>query len=328
MIDFGIAKALDSATLASGPTGTPTYMSPEQFEGERVTPASDIFSWAGTMVFAATGRQPFAGQTVPALVNAVLSQDPDLSGVPAHLVDPLGACLAKDPAVRPSAADLLRHLIRPTGPTPSSARSEPATVPVNDADTDPPQTRKMSRRVLIGGAAAAGAAAISARRLPEQRRNPRTDRRCTGPSFPVTASSTPVRPPVRLSAPTPVAAAEPFGTEIKGPVPWPRRRRSDGRHRRREPPSPAAPPRGSRSSGTPTPPRSPGSATEAPAVTSVAIGTDGGTPVVTTGHADGRITAVEPDRRGARLAPGPRPHHRRLRRSPGPGRLPEVRQPA
>ncbi|WP_188193958.1 WD40 repeat domain-containing serine/threonine protein kinase [Nonomuraea sp. SYSU D8015] len=116
VIDFGIAKALDATTMASGPVGTPTYMSPEQFEGRRIGPASDVFSWAGTMVFAATGRPPFAGDTVPALMNAILSGAADLSGVPPHLLDPIRECLSKDPAARPLPADLLQQLIRRTGP--------------------------------------------------------------------------------------------------------------------------------------------------------------------------------------------------------------------
>ncbi|NUP82983.1 MAG: serine/threonine protein kinase, partial [Nonomuraea sp.] len=111
VIDFGIAKALGATTQASGPVGTPTYMSPEQFKGERIGPASDVFSWAGTMVFAATGRPPFSGETVPAILHQVMSGTPDLTGVPPHLAGPIEACLAKDPTTRPAPATLLRHLI-------------------------------------------------------------------------------------------------------------------------------------------------------------------------------------------------------------------------
>ncbi|TMR07693.1 hypothetical protein ETD86_50975 [Nonomuraea turkmeniaca] len=133
VIDFGIAKALDATTLVSEPVGTPTYMSPEQFKGLRIGPTSDMFSWAGSMVFAATGRPAFAGETVPAIMNAILSGDPDLSGVPPHLVDPIRECLAKDPAARPTPADLMQRLIRRTGPAlqplPPSARQPLAGAP-------------------------------------------------------------------------------------------------------------------------------------------------------------------------------------------------------
>ncbi|MFB4290345.1 protein kinase [Nonomuraea sp. ATR24] len=116
VIDFGIAKALGATTHASGPVGTPTYMSPEQFTGERVGPASDVFSWAGTMVFAATGRPPFAGGTVPVILNAILTDEPDLTGVPPHLAEPIRACLAKSPAARPAPADLLAALTQSGAP--------------------------------------------------------------------------------------------------------------------------------------------------------------------------------------------------------------------
>ncbi|MEV4579009.1 protein kinase [Nonomuraea jabiensis] len=117
VIDFGIAKALDATTRTSVPVGTPAYMSPEQFRGERVGSASDVFSWAGTMVFAATGRTPFAGDTLAAVVNSVLSGTPDLTGVPPHLLGAIEACLSKDPSTRPDPTTLLQQLIRQAGPT-------------------------------------------------------------------------------------------------------------------------------------------------------------------------------------------------------------------
>ncbi|MEO3860730.1 serine/threonine-protein kinase [Acrocarpospora sp. B8E8] len=217
VIDFGIAKALDSTTQASGPIGTPTYMSPEQFRGERVGPASDLFSWAGTMVYAATGRQPFPGDTVPAIVNGVLSGSPDLSGMPPHLVDSIQACLAKDPADRPVAADLLRQLIRRTGPT---AGPFPEPSPAPDAEVPPRPPRQISRRVLIGGAAAAAAAAVSAFAVlrpgsglfspgGEQVNPPGRD---SGPSLSSSSSASP------SSSPTPAASPEPFGAQVKDPV--------------------------------------------------------------------------------------------------------------
>ncbi|MFC4121179.1 WD40 repeat domain-containing serine/threonine protein kinase [Nonomuraea zeae] len=126
VIDFGIAKALDATTRTSGPVGTPAYMSPEQFRGERVGPESDVFGWAGTLVFAATGRPPFAGDTVAAIVNGVLSGTARLEGVPAHLLGVIESCLAKDPLSRPTPAGLLQQLIRQAGPASRSAVS-PAT---------------------------------------------------------------------------------------------------------------------------------------------------------------------------------------------------------
>ncbi len=64
VIDFGIVRALDGSTT-SGPTstgvviGSPGFMAPEQILGERLTPASDIFSLGAVLAFAASGRLPF-----------------------------------------------------------------------------------------------------------------------------------------------------------------------------------------------------------------------------------------------------------------------------
>ncbi|MEV5891214.1 protein kinase domain-containing protein [Nonomuraea fuscirosea] len=178
VIDFGIAKALDATTRTSGVLGTPAYMSPEQFRGERVGPASDLFSWAGSMVYAATGRAAFAGDTMVVVMNAILNETPDLRGVPEHLAGLVEDCLAKDPTARPAPADLLRNLIRQAGAvvpgnddTPSAdgipstggpaLNDEPGT-PGAPPHAGTPVNGDVSRRVLIGGGAAAVALGVSA----------------------------------------------------------------------------------------------------------------------------------------------------------------------
>ncbi|MEU4223726.1 serine/threonine-protein kinase [Nonomuraea sp. NPDC026600] len=131
VIDFGIARSLDHATTESGVVGTPAYIAPEQFAGQPPSRASDVFSWACTMAFAATGRLAFGGATIPALLYSISTRDPDLAGVPGDLRPLLAACLNKDPGARPTAADLLRDLTgndphpplppEPAGPDPSTA---------------------------------------------------------------------------------------------------------------------------------------------------------------------------------------------------------------
>ncbi|WP_204042981.1 serine/threonine-protein kinase [Acrocarpospora phusangensis] len=111
VIDFGIALAVDADTSGIGPAGTPAYMSPEQFADQPLMPTSDMFSWAGTMVFAATGRPAFSESTLPATVNAILHTEPDLSGLPDRLRRLVAACLVKDPAARPEAVDVLCDLV-------------------------------------------------------------------------------------------------------------------------------------------------------------------------------------------------------------------------
>jgi serine/threonine protein kinase len=62
--------AIDAATMTSGLIGTPSYIAPEQLSGARPTSAVDIFAWAVTMFFAATGRPAFRGDTVMAGVSS------------------------------------------------------------------------------------------------------------------------------------------------------------------------------------------------------------------------------------------------------------------
>ncbi|GAA2901520.1 hypothetical protein GCM10010517_67340 [Streptosporangium fragile] len=129
VVDFGIARPPDAGTATSALSGTPPYMAPEQLNGVRASPASDVFAWAGTMVYAATGRSPFGGDTVAIVFGRILTQEPDLAGVPAGLLPTLAACLAKDPAARPTARDLMIRLVDPgastvavpgVGPVPSA----------------------------------------------------------------------------------------------------------------------------------------------------------------------------------------------------------------
>ncbi|MFI7616090.1 protein kinase [Nonomuraea terrae] len=118
VIDFGIARAFDHVTTNTRVTGTPSYMSPEQFANLPLTPASDMFSWAGCMVFAATGHSAFPGSAIPVVLHGILNGEPKVSGVPEPLRPLVLACLAKDPAARPSADQVLRALTG--GPLPRS----------------------------------------------------------------------------------------------------------------------------------------------------------------------------------------------------------------
>ncbi|WP_327087633.1 WD40 repeat domain-containing serine/threonine protein kinase [Nonomuraea sp. NBC_01738] len=113
VIDFGIARALDtSSSLTSMAVGTPSYMPPEQFMGHPVGPATDMFSWGATMVYAASGRAPFGSDTMPAVINRVLNQPPDLGALDGALREIVAACLSKDPGMRPTADQVIMRLLQ------------------------------------------------------------------------------------------------------------------------------------------------------------------------------------------------------------------------
>ncbi|MEV4897865.1 serine/threonine-protein kinase, partial [Nonomuraea sp. NPDC055795] len=115
VIDFGIARVLGkSATSTMGVAGTPPYMAPEVFRGDKAGPEADVYAWGAVMVFAATGRPPFAGPA-EAVIYAHLHTEPDLSGVPERLRGLVARALDKDPARRPSAGGLLMELIGGSG---------------------------------------------------------------------------------------------------------------------------------------------------------------------------------------------------------------------
>jgi serine/threonine protein kinase len=109
LIDFGIAHPEDATSLtATGiVTGSPSWLSPEQVALADLTPASDVFSLGSLLAFAATGRPPFGqGATVAVLMN-IQRNEPDLDGIDPTRRVLLERMLAKDPAVRPSAREVL-----------------------------------------------------------------------------------------------------------------------------------------------------------------------------------------------------------------------------
>ncbi|MFG1879958.1 protein kinase [Sphaerisporangium sp. NPDC049003] len=112
VVDFGIARVLDNATAtSSGVIGTPAYMSPEQVSGERVGPESDVFSWAATMIFAATGSPAFGEDNIAAVFNRIFTKQPDLSALPDSLAQVVGKCLEKRPEDRPTASDVMLAIV-------------------------------------------------------------------------------------------------------------------------------------------------------------------------------------------------------------------------
>jgi serine/threonine protein kinase len=116
IIDFGISRAAEASALTAAGmfVGSPAFMSPEQAEGGPVGPASDIFSLGSVLTFAATGRGPFGGDSVPALFYQVVNGEPGLDGLTPELAALVGRCLAKHPPDRPAPQQIIAEL-GPTG---------------------------------------------------------------------------------------------------------------------------------------------------------------------------------------------------------------------
>ncbi|MFC7331269.1 serine/threonine-protein kinase [Marinactinospora rubrisoli] len=167
----------------------PGWLAPERHRGEPPRAVGDVFAWGAVTAFAATGRFPF-GMGEPETVAArVLSEEPDIAGVPDELASLVRRALAKEPDDRPTGRELLTGVLAAweaaasaaapvpgdTGAAPGTAVtrllnrewpgiSEPAWLPrvIHLDDRRERPERRRGRAVLIAVGAAVAAAAIGA----------------------------------------------------------------------------------------------------------------------------------------------------------------------
>ncbi|MEU2504213.1 bifunctional serine/threonine-protein kinase/ABC transporter substrate-binding protein [Streptomyces sp. NPDC007863] len=183
LIDFGIARTAGATALTATDAmiGTPGFLAPEQARATgagEVGPPADVFALGCVLAYVLTGERPFGTGTVAAVVYRTVHQEPELDAVPASLRPLVAACLAKDPAARPTAEAVRDALGGTGGPTGAllpaglpaliaerSARVLDLPVPEPTAlvPAEPPRGPSR-RRLVIGGAAAlvAGAGGLTA----------------------------------------------------------------------------------------------------------------------------------------------------------------------
>lgn len=113
LLDFGIAMvALDAEANLTAPAtalGTAAYMSPEQAQGFRASPASDVYGLGGVLVSMLTGEPPYVGDNAIGVAQLHLSEPPPsvrarVPGIAPALDDLVTRMMAKDAAARPTAA--------------------------------------------------------------------------------------------------------------------------------------------------------------------------------------------------------------------------------
>nr|WP_203730182.1 serine/threonine-protein kinase [Streptomyces sp. SID12501] len=116
VIDFGISKAADASAITGtgNRVGTPAYMSPEYLRTGHCDETSDVFSLAGTLIYAAVGRAPFGDGTGVDVMHRVAFEEPDaevigeISAIDPALGALLAACLSKEPERRPTPRALVQ----------------------------------------------------------------------------------------------------------------------------------------------------------------------------------------------------------------------------
>jgi serine/threonine protein kinase len=186
LTDFGIAALQDAQGLTQGGLviGSPEYMPPERATGRAPGPASDWWSLGATLCTALTGHSPFARPSVAATLLAVVYEEPELPGPDCPLTPLLSRLLAKDPALRPGADEIVAFL------TALAAQPEPVAEPPRDM-----RSRLLTALVLMAAAAVAVVMIITAipsggeTRLPEVTPTPTVAGTSRPPSSPPATAS-------------------------------------------------------------------------------------------------------------------------------------------
>jgi hypothetical protein len=173
VLDFGLAReqtASDAVTLSGAVLGTPGYLSPEQLDGGPIDARADLFSLGCVLYRAATGRPPFQGETLTALLRAVAEHQPPPPHqvrveLPRGLSELILRMLEKSPPGRPAGARELIDALAALGPTPGGLPAAAGLCreggPTPSTARLPARNRRARRVVVWASGVAAALAAMS-----------------------------------------------------------------------------------------------------------------------------------------------------------------------
>jgi serine/threonine protein kinase len=157
--DFGIARAAGSTKTRTGVIkGTPYYMSPEQARGKKLDGRADIFSLGVVLYHALTGKLPFTGENLAAIMYQTANADPTPASVynteiVQPIVDLLDRALAKDPQLRFQSAAQMAEALRSLQ---FDVTAETKIKPTVDAATDSGTAEVDAKALPIGDNVPAG----------------------------------------------------------------------------------------------------------------------------------------------------------------------------
>ncbi|MFI1995187.1 protein kinase [Actinoplanes sp. NPDC020271] len=171
VVDFGIAAAVDPVGAEEPDEellGTPAYLAPERLVGAPVVPASDVYALGVVLYVLLSGHSPWTAENTRQMLTAHVYVEPAalpyVPGVPAHVVALCNRCLAKDPAVRPTAQQIASELGEAAGlrvvPDDLPVRPEPSTAPTTTAEAATTVLRVARNEPAMGVPAAGSVPAV------------------------------------------------------------------------------------------------------------------------------------------------------------------------
>jgi serine/threonine protein kinase len=233
LTDFGIAQVEGDSTITrTGEiVGSVDYLAPERVSGAEPGPSSDLWALGATLYTAVEGRSPFRRTSPLSTMQAVVQEEPEIPEHAGAIGPVIGALLRKDPAARPSAAEVESMLAeaaegrRPTAaqayvptqvyeaPEPGFDQTPPAPVPVPQAPAAPARRRSRTLAMVVAAVLVAGGAAYGGLYFMQHRGTHDAGQQQTGG-----ADGKPSGDPTASDSPSPSKSAKPSNGSI--PANW------------------------------------------------------------------------------------------------------------